>query len=276
MFEPQARHVDGLGRTAGSQARQVSHPGRLFDLFGEVFGIGADAREQARLERVHPVQAEEVQPWKWTDSALVEWTSPAIEHRETEPAVVVLVTGGPDDRRNPLAPEVERADLGHHQWQAWRCNVFLLRGVYAWVRARKLPGGRQEPSERSICFVEDVVRVLGSRQSTVRNPDHSTQHPDALCRHAAHVDVITAAHTGNHRGRRPLPPGEGVNRLREAAHSLKPPVDVLAPVTPWHAPVPRDGQEHRASCAQQLVADLAAGGAATDDEHRTVWQFLPS
>src|SRR4051794_2933000 len=30
-----------------------------------------DVREQARLERVHPVQAEEVQLWNWTDGKAV-------------------------------------------------------------------------------------------------------------------------------------------------------------------------------------------------------------
>ena len=81
-------------------------------MVGEVLRVASDAGKQAGLERVHPVQAEEVEPRHLGDAALVERPTVGIEDRDSQPAVVVVVAGRPDDRGDVLAPQVEGLDLG--------------------------------------------------------------------------------------------------------------------------------------------------------------------
>jgi hypothetical protein len=78
----------------------------------EVSRIAADAREQARFERVHPVQAQEVEPRDVSDPALLERPALSVQDRDSQPTLVVAVIGRPDDRRDVLAPHVEALDLG--------------------------------------------------------------------------------------------------------------------------------------------------------------------
>ena len=81
-------------------------------MVGEVLGVAADAGEQAGLEPVHPVQAEEVEPRHLGDAALLERPTMGIEDRDSQPGVVVVGAGRPDDRGDVLAPQVEGLDLG--------------------------------------------------------------------------------------------------------------------------------------------------------------------
>ncbi len=77
----------------------------------EVVRVAANAGEWAGPDRVHPVHANEVEPWLWGDAALLERSAVNVEHRGCEPTVVVVVPGRPDDRGNVLA-SVKGLDLG--------------------------------------------------------------------------------------------------------------------------------------------------------------------
>ena len=72
-------------RRRGVNAVSSSHA------FGEVFGVAADAGQKAGLERMHPVQAQKVEPRHPRNPALLERSALGIQHREMQPAVVVLV-----------------------------------------------------------------------------------------------------------------------------------------------------------------------------------------
>src|SRR5215831_16584008 len=121
-----AASIAGICRIAGVRAPSLqpcgvpanmfvvtsSRPAKEIDVSGEVLRVAADAGEQAGLERVHPVQAQEVEPGHLADSTLLERPALGIEDRDSQPSVVVVVAGCPDDHRDVLAPQVEGLDLG--------------------------------------------------------------------------------------------------------------------------------------------------------------------
>ena len=106
-------------------------------------------------------------------------------------------------------------DLGHHRWQAGpAATCFLLGEVHAWVRARKLAGGRQE-AQRTPRRLRRGRRSRSSAAASVpsETPEDPAQHPDAVGGHLSHVDVIAAVDAGDDDRRRPsCRPGKLVDR----------------------------------------------------------------
>ena len=94
------------------------------------------------------------------------------------------------------------------------------------------------------------------------------QQDDARGRVVAQVDVVAAADPGDERVR-PLPRvGALGDRLVQRADPLHPPEHVAAAIAARIAPVPTHRQVHRPARGEQVLHDLAAGGAGAHDEHR--------
>jgi hypothetical protein len=77
----------------------------------EVFGVAPHTGEEARLERVHPVQPEEVEAWPVRDTAVLNRSALLVEDWDPQPAEIVGVAGRPDDRCDVLPDEVESINL---------------------------------------------------------------------------------------------------------------------------------------------------------------------
>ena len=121
-------------------------------MFGEVLRVAADAGEQAGPERVHPVQAQEGESRYLGDPAPLQWPAAVIEHRETQPAVVVVVAGCPDDRCDLLAPEVESLDLRREKIAA----ILWATGYdydYGWLRVPVLDARGRPLQQRGVTQV---------------------------------------------------------------------------------------------------------------------------
>src|SRR5258706_12232088 len=91
---------------------------------------------------------------------------------------------------------------------------------------------------------------------------------DAGGRVVAQVDVVAAANPG-HQRIRPLPRlWTLVARLAERADPLHPPEHVAAAVAARITPVAAHREGYGAARGEQILHDLAAGGAGAADEHR--------
>jgi hypothetical protein len=84
----------------------------------------------------------------------------------------------------------------------------------------------------------------------------------------AEVDVVAAAGSGDERVGRLARVGALGDGLIQRAHLADPPEDVAAAIAPRHAPVQSHGEIDGPAGAEQVLDDLAAGGARPDDEHR--------
>jgi len=94
----------GVCRSAASAqqwASRSSGPGHRSDVFGEVLGVATDADEQSGLERVHPVQAQEVEARRWGDPALLERS--AFPCETPSPASSTAAIFRPESSRSRIA-----------------------------------------------------------------------------------------------------------------------------------------------------------------------------
>ena len=227
------------------------------DVVGDEAGVVADTVDEVGVAAVLEALAERrrgpatgVTPRRWTISPL------RVEDRDVEPRVGAAVAGGPDDRRDAVAPaQVERVDAA------------LADRSRAGAARRRAPRG-----SRPWCVDVGVdprraagAAVVGGGHGGARssaNVSAGRRRRRSAGRRAARRGAAArrGRRRGGRRGRRAAatPSSRRLGRIGpcrrwsfERADPLEPPADVHAPVAARHAAVAADG-EH----------DLAAGAGA--------------
>lgn len=225
-------------------AAQSSAPGDANHVVGEIFCVAANAGEQAGLDRVHPVQAQEIEPRRRADPALLQRSASDIQDRGQQPAVVVVVAGRPDDRCNVLATQIQDSTsttvAGRSADPVASSSASSTSGFAAAnspAPARKPADAVSASSSTSFAFLATAsVPADASRTRPI------TRMPSAaIWRALTSYPPLTPVTTID--GGRP--PWKAVNRLGQAAHPVQPPVDVLATEPPWDTPMPGDRQTVR-------------------------------
>lgn len=82
----------------------------IADVSRQMCGIVANAPEESRLDLVKAWQTQEVQAWGRAHASTVDGLTVCVERCTLDPAEVVLVTDGPDDRRDAGSLQVEVVD----------------------------------------------------------------------------------------------------------------------------------------------------------------------
>ena len=193
----------------------------------------------------------------------------AVEDRDLQPRVGAPVAGGPDDRADALAAQVEAGqplggrtpggrrraeDLGVEaaaasMWSSMRASRRASRSSAAAV----VPAGRRRTS--------DAVAV---------DADEPAGEPHAEPLERGQVDVavvLTADELQRALVAAPGRVGDLVDRLGERADLVEPPPDVHPPVAAGNPAVTADGEHDLPAGAGELVGDLDAGGGGAHDEH---------
>ena len=166
------------------------------DVAGHEGGVVAHAVDEVRVAAVLEALSEDVEAGDGGDAAPLDDLAVAVEDRDPQPRVGAAVAGGPDDRRDAVAPGVEPRD---------RLGGRSRAGVSAGRTSRVQAGGRRcgrrcgrgAGARRSSAAAVVAVQVVGERQVAAVDAGEPTGDPDAEPLQRGQVDVAVVA-----RGRR--------------------------------------------------------------------------
>ena len=191
-----------------------------------------------------------------------------IENGRLEPGAATDIAGGPNDRPDALAPQIERRRTAGGPNGNPRCRIGgrRLESLVVDVsvdpledaqhaRMRSLRGPIEVAGERGLCAIDG------------REPADQP-HAEAGQNAEIEVAVVGAADQLQRRltaGRLEIAPFEG--RIVQNAGLLHPGVDVPSAIAAGHAGVIPDGERHRPPRGMDLLGELSAGRRGADHQH---------
>ena len=228
---PGRRRVDRW-RQAGAATRPSRYEARWA---AEVLGVVAGAVDERRLAAAQEGHAHQVHARRVDDDAAVVADQPlAVEHRHVQPGVVGAEAGGPDDRADLAAGEVDA--------QRWRVLDDRRSGspgglelTVEPVLGRPLVDRVEQPAELEVGQRAHVAQRPGELRPPVADPGESPDEADPDRRQGVEIERRPRRCADDLQRREPAHPDDVVDLVVALVHHadvVHPPLDVAAPVDP--------------------------------------------